>query len=838
MKRHFPYALLAVTACCQIAGAEPVVLMRGGVAAQRVVVSPDADQRVRAAADELAALLGRIGGADVEVKAGDGKAGIAVGVLDDFPDVHGVDLHLAGGLADRETYVVRSHGAGLYVIGATPLAVEHGVWDLLHALGVRQFFPGRTWEVVPRQNVVQIDIDRIERPDYFARRIWYGYGMWDFARAPYDQWCRRNRTRGGFKLNTGHAYRAIIRNNQAAFDAHPEYLALVDGKRQGYKFCISNPGLRRLVVDDALRQFEEDPDRDSVSVDPSDGGGWCECEPCAEFAGISDRVLTLANQVAAAVTEGHPHRRVGIYAYGFHSPPPTIRVHPNVIVSCATAFLRGGKSLEEVLGGWAAQGATLGIREYYSVNAWDRDLPLRGRGGDIPYLKQSIPDFYNRGARFLTSESGDNWGPHGLGYYLAARMLWDIDEAGRLDHHRDDFVARAFGEAKEPMRRFYRLIDHTRPSHVSTDLIGRMYRALRDARASGASPRVRARLDALVLYTRYVELFDTYRKARGPARQAAYEAVIRHVWRMRETEMVHSKALYRDLDNRDKAITLPDDAQWNVPEDENPWKSSEPFSADQLARFVSEGIASNGLVELDIDPVTFSEHLVPARTLNLPEVPIGAWSRGRGTQSFYTWVESAPGDIRITVTGGLIEHYRDRGNVKIDVHQVGGASETGDRETLVAHDESVPPDGEPREVVLRTKQAGLHRVTVSDGHDMTAIQWPEGTPWTFLSSLEDPMRSAGRWHLYFYVPKGTKKIGLYAGANGRILDPTGATVIDLERTPVDFHAIEVPAGQDGRLWKIHQGSKPVRFLNVPPYLARNGEELLLPREVVERDGQD
>ena len=43
-----------------------------------------------------------------------------------------------------------------------------------------------------------------------------------------------------------------------------------------------------------------------------------------------------------------------------------------------------------------------------------------------------------------------------MGYYLAARLLWDVDEAQRLDGLVDDFLTRAFGPAKGPMAEFYR----------------------------------------------------------------------------------------------------------------------------------------------------------------------------------------------------------------------------------------------------------------------------------------------------------------------------------------------------------------------------------------------
>jgi hypothetical protein len=105
------------------------------------------------------------------------------------------------------------------------------------------------------------------------------------------------------------------------------------------------------------------------------------------------------------------------------------------------------------------------------------------------------------------------------------------------------------------------------------------------------SAGLRARVDDLTLYARYVDLLDRYTFALGPPRQAAFEALIRHAYRMRTTEMVHSKALYRDLIGRDKTVAIPAGAEWNAPEGKNPWKSSAPFGDDELAAFITEGIA-------------------------------------------------------------------------------------------------------------------------------------------------------------------------------------------------------------------------------------------------------
>jgi len=47
----------------------------------------------------------------------------------------------------------------------------------------------------------------------------------------------------------------------------------------------------------------------------------------------------------------------------------------------------------------------------------------------------------------------------------------------------------------------------------------------------------------------------------------------------------------------------------------------------------------------------------------------------------------------------------------------------------------------------------------------------------------------------------------------------------------------VAPGQAGRLWKFSNSLGPRLLLTVPPYLARDGRELLLPTEVVRADSK-
>ncbi|MFW5693237.1 MAG: DUF4838 domain-containing protein, partial [Thermoguttaceae bacterium] len=798
---------------------------------------PAAGERVRAAAGELAEYLGKMSGAEFAIEEGDGTRGVAVGVFTDFPELELAGRFRPAEIARREQYLLRSHARGVYIVGATETAVEHAVWDFLHRLGYRQFFPTETWEVVPRLETIAVSLDVMERPDFYNRSGPRGASR-TVDREAWQRWHRRNRMTPAFTLRTGHAYGGIIRRNRAAFDEHPEFYALVDGRREflggnATKFCISNPGLRELVAVDAVRTVRENPEQESISLDPSDGDNWCQCDACAKMGSVSDRVVILANEAAEAINAlGLGEKYVGVYAYNVHSPPPNVDVHPNVIVSIATSFIRGGYTVEQLIDGWSERAETIGVREYHDVHTWSRDLPRRARGGNIDYLVKNIPYFHQRGARFMNSENADSWGANGLGFWLSPILLWDVSAADRVDEYVEDFLEKAFGAAKEPMREFYRLINFDRSPRSNEDLLGRMYRHVAEARRLTDDPAVLARLADLALYTRYVELYFAYADASGPARQAAMEEVIRFAYRMRNTLMVTARSTYTNVPYRDRAVSVPEPFDWNVPEESNPWKSSEPFTDDEIAALLARGIENHQVTVLAFEPVEFSEELAPAAALELPEVPTGSFGTFRGQHTAYTWFEPERRELTLQVTGGLIAHYRNRGNVRLALY-------SPDEVTLepVAEDDSTPPDGESYEVVLKSPHAGLHRLEWSDGSDRTSIAWQENVPMTMRSTLDDPARPSGRWSLYFYVPRGTETVGGFStGTSGTLRDGGGNVVFDFSdmEEPGHFSAA-VPKGQDGRLWQFDNCMGSRMLMTVPPCLARNGAELLLPREVIEAD---
>lgn len=811
------------------------------------------------AARTLAEYLQRISGAKFEVSTGDGKEGIAVGTAPDFPA-----LPFAGEFPTdatrREDYVLRSHDAGIYLIGSTELAVRHAVWDLLYRLGHRQFFPAAAWEVVPRTPDLSIAVSIREHPDYLSRRIWYGFGSWKENMQDKARWDACNRMAEGLDINAGHAYDTVNKAKKAEFERHPEYLC----SEHPTKFCVSDPGLRKLVVEYALEYFRQNPDRDSISLEPSDGGGWeCAGGACQDdkvYKNVTDRVVTLANEVAAAVNEKYKNKYVGIYAYYQHSPPPTIKVHPNVIVHVATAFIQGGFSFNQLMQGWHGQGAQiLGVREYYDFFDRAKGRPGGTSDSNLTRMGNSVRRYYAMGARAMSAESNENWGAGGLGMYIAARLLWNTTE--KPDAIIEDFLQKAFGPAKEPMRAFYHDTDRAQQPLFTRDLIGRMYRHLDAARKLTNDPATRARLDDLVLFTRYSEMLwelETSTKDK----KAAGEAMLRFTWRFHRSGMLHTYVLWRHsyLLEGKKPASYPEDTKYNVPEGKNPWKSNEPIPADEIEGYVQRGIANNPVAEFV--PVQFSNDLMPAGTLNLPATTPAGFGYIRMAHSFFVWIENAPATIKLDVTGGQIA---TRGNTTLTLSPVKsgaleGNEEQGDEdETETAEPEDgqpapltlentvagpasniavsridVPNDRQMHSVELKATVKGLHRLSVQDRGKGAAVVWPHGLPVVIESSQKVQTLLRGRDSaMYFYVPKGTKVIGGFAQARPVITDGNGKVAASLPAAPAMF-SIPVPAGQDGKVWKIDRIGK-VLLMTVPPFLARSADEMLIPRQVLAAD---
>ncbi len=465
-----------------------------------------------------------------------------------------------------ESYALVTRGDTLYIIGRSGVAVRHGVADFLHRLGFRFYAPSRRWHAVPLLKDKSVELNVSESPALRSRRIWYAYGMPgdDLKSLSEDarRWQIANRLSVDQVVSTGHSYGNIIGRNRAAFEKHPEYFALlVDGTRDtkrpenARKFCFSNPGLIDLVCEDRKRLLQENLTQNRystmVSVDPSDGEGTCHCESCKAIGSTTDRVFFLANAVARAVRDVHPNASVGLYAYSSHRLPPSIEVESNVYVQVAMGFNRTKFTLAELVEQWSKKVDSIGLREYYGVEAWDWGLPGRMRGGRTSYHKKWIPYFANRNLDAINAETNANWGGQMLGLSVAASMMWDPNVD--TDSIRDEFFERCFGAAAVPMKRVYAAFDESPPLRASSLLP--IFVDVAEAWKMAESPDSRSRVVDVMAYLLYVAEFrdfDLVQRRETERNESYYDALeplMNYAWLIRHRDMVHYYALARRFCN-------------------------------------------------------------------------------------------------------------------------------------------------------------------------------------------------------------------------------------------------------------------------------------------------
>lgn len=805
-----------------------LILAKDGKAMLPIVVSDKATNSTKAVAAELAAYLKRISGAEFEVKSGDGSSGIVLGTLADF-STPALDkaLEIGNNFDGKEAYAIRTRDKRLLLLAATEMGVPHAAFRFLEELGCRWFFPSKTWEVVPSLPTLKFAQDITDQPSILARRIWYGWGT-SFGgeinpatglspEAEYQNWRRHNQQAQSFQVNAGHAWDSIIASHKAEFDVHPEYRALVGGKREGRQFCVSNAGLRKLVVEHALNYFKKNPNADMVSVDPDDTPQHCECEACAKLGGISDRVFGLANEVAKAVKKEHPGKMVGLYTYSAHADAPSFDLEPNIHVQFVSASF-GKQTNAERLEAWPRRCKNMGFYDYYSVWLWDYDHLPGGGAANVAAVREGILSHAKMNATSIDAESSNNWGPNGRGYYVANKLMWNPQ--ADLDAILTDFYTKAFGPAAPAMKRYYERVDAGNKPLMSKHLIAL---ALRDvdeaARLAKDRPDVIARIDDIKHYLRY-ETLDWRNKAAKDEKekQAISLATMQTVYRTRFDYLTHWEAIRQ---NNWKPTGGQGPEVWQI---KTPYTRAETDKEWQgaLAYFQPQAIGEQKKFSTDLVPVRFAGN----NPSSAPVATTHKYQEG-SRYAFYSF------------KGEAIEADIEPGTAWNGIHQYWIKDAAG-KEISYAR----PKGGVPFKFSFKVPKPGVYYLDYTDGGAYWTITVAPGHIVSVPLQNDKGYRTvAVMQDMFFYVPKGTKQIEYYyaqtafqAGGPHQVLDPTGKVAKEVNVNG-DFVSVPVPPGMDGKTWRFHNPSfGHFWFFNVPNYLAASPNALLVPREVALKDG--
>lgn len=471
------------------ADAKDVVLASDGKAQARIVCETK-HPVVKQAATDLVFYLGKITGADFSKSTG----AVEIRILDAIPADAPPSLRHA-----PEGYWIAVEGNTIRIAGGSPMGTAYGVYHFLEEkTGVRWFLPAADGEYVPRQPVLKIPSGHWFSQPAFRMR-WVGTGLWALRNGGNSAGAGSMIGPNGTEVTAGYRFEPGIYHTQEAFlpkkeyfASHPEYFALVKGKRQLFekstKLCTSNPALVRAVAGNMARYLDEHPGIEIISLSPTDGLGFCECDNCRALdekfpkssQAMSRRMAVFYNHVAAELRATHPQARLAVGAYSKYTWPPldqSLNLLPEMdVILChyGPACLAhpvndpncpANAEYHAIIRGWLARSSGVYFYEYYWKNNWfGLPWPI------VHTIAADIPHFQRIGVKGVFSQfTGANAYTAGLNYYIANKLLWNP----RADVHRlvNEYYKKYFAEAAVPMRDYYEMLEQ-RMQSTKADIPG------------------------------------------------------------------------------------------------------------------------------------------------------------------------------------------------------------------------------------------------------------------------------------------------------------------------------------------------------------------------------
>jgi len=455
--------------------AQELVIAENGKSDYQIVIPEKASEPVRHAADELAQFIREMTGATLSIRTEESQpvaeCEILLGNTRRLQDLGlEIDWHKLG----KEGYVLKTVGKRLVIAGGEPRGTLYGVYGLLEEhWGCRWFTPDCS-RIPHYDRLVIGPLDETLVPALEYREP-FTFDCFD------GDWCARNRMNSssarlgpqhGGKVRFGsgffvHTFNRLV-PPEKYFDEHPEYFALVKGKRlkDRTQLCCTNEDVIRLVTEGILKAIENDPEAFVFSVSQNDWYNYCECEKCQALAKAEESqiapVLQMVNRVAEVVEQRYPDKAIETLAYQWtRKPPKTMRPRPNVIIrlcsiECcfahplATCDLPANQAFVEDLKGWAKIGNRLWVWDYVT-DFRHYYLPFpnqRVRNDNIKlFVENNVTGIFEQ-----DTYNTPNSELAALGGYMTAKFLWNpnYDE----DLAMNEFLEGYYGAAAPLIRKY------------------------------------------------------------------------------------------------------------------------------------------------------------------------------------------------------------------------------------------------------------------------------------------------------------------------------------------------------------------------------------------------
>jgi hypothetical protein len=454
---------------------EGIILVRNGVSAYSICISPSASPSEKHAAAELQKFLAEISGAQLPILSADSVKKSPLILIGQSATTHRLKIDIPMEKMGEEGFLLKTHGRHLVIAGGRQRGTLYGAYTFLEQLGCRWFtrevsrIPHRATIEIPSLNEVQLPAFEYREP-YFTE-------AWD------KDWAVRNKTNGHFQHldeSTGgklqyypfvHSFYQLI-PPEKYFQSHPEFFSLIEGKRRidRGQLCLTNPEMLQVAVESVFAWIQKHPEATLFSVSQNDWEGWCECDNCRrveqeEGGAHSGPILRFVNALAAKIEKRHPGKLIDTLAYWYsENPPARVRPRPNVRIRLCPIGVCETHPYEQCprdayfmknLKAWSEITSQLYIW-HYNTNFSHYLLPFP----DFDELATDIPMYKKHGVvgLFLEGAYPEGGGAENaeLRSYIMAKLMWNpnVDVKTLID----EFHHAYYGKSSKPMGEYFDLL--------------------------------------------------------------------------------------------------------------------------------------------------------------------------------------------------------------------------------------------------------------------------------------------------------------------------------------------------------------------------------------------
>lgn len=458
-----PFILLALIFTAVTARAD-LLLAEKGEAKCVILIDPAAAAPERSAANELAATLRQITGANFLIRTNTDapEHAILVGAGDAARSVFtDVPFDALG----AEKLIIKTKDNRLLLAGGRPRGTLYAVSRFLQdQCGVRWWTPWASR--IPKQETLRLSELNVRTEPAFEYRESFWYPAFD------TDWSWRNSCNGNSSRLTPEkggliSYKGFVHTfyplvpPEKHFAEHPEWFSLIKGKRttDRAQLCLTNPKLRDFMVERVKQWLRESPDAGIVSVSQNDWHGTCECPDCKALDDAEGThaatMLTFVNYIAEKIESEFPQVAVDTLAYQYtRKPPKTLKPRPNVIVRLCSIECNFREPLDHPANAAFANDIRDWSKLCQRLYIWDYTTDFAHYVQPHPNwftLDANLRFFHANGVRGVFEQGA--YQSHGsemaeLRAWVLAQLLWNPRQDGRALIH--EFLEGYYGTDAAP----------------------------------------------------------------------------------------------------------------------------------------------------------------------------------------------------------------------------------------------------------------------------------------------------------------------------------------------------------------------------------------------------